>query len=152
MTIDEVIAKERQQAEMHRNDIVPKENYHNMPWIDKENELNMRSAEEHEQLAEWLEELKDYRDKNKMVVRIDVENIESVKDKINKLSKEQYNKGYADGSLSVTSEIRNKVIDDYMNKLCNHCMQQTNECYKLECPFCTDGCDIVGIAEQLKGG
>ena len=111
-----------------------------------------KCAEEHRQLVEWLEELKDYRDKNKMVVRIDVENIESVKDKINKLSKEQYNKGYADGSLSVTSEIRNKVIDDYMNKLCNHCMQQTNECYKLECPFCTDGCDIVGIAEQLKGG
>ena len=58
MTIDEAIAREREVAEMHRNDIVPKENYHNMPWIDKENELNMRSAEEHEQLAEWLEELK----------------------------------------------------------------------------------------------
>ena len=47
---------------------------------------------------------------------------------------------------------RNKAIDDYMNKLCNHCMQQTNECYKLECPFCTDGCDIVNISEQLKAG
>ena len=58
MTIDEVIAREREVTEMHRNDIVPKENYHNMPWIDKENELNMRSAEEYEQLAEWLEELK----------------------------------------------------------------------------------------------
>ena len=46
----------------------------------------------------------------------------------------------------------NKAIDDYMNKLCNHCMQQTNECYKLECPFCTDGCGIVNIAEQLKEG
>ena len=47
---------------------------------------------------------------------------------------------------------RNKAIDDYMNKLCNHCMQQKNECYELECPFCTDGCDIVKIAEQLKAG
>ena len=47
---------------------------------------------------------------------------------------------------------RNKAINDYMNKLCDHCMQQTNECYKLECPFCTDGCDIVNIAEQLKSG
>lgn len=46
----------------------------------------------------------------------------------------------------------NKAIDDYMNKLCNHCMQQTNECYKLECPFSTDGCDVVNIAEQLKKG
>ena len=52
----------------------------------------------------------------------------------------------------ITISERNKAIDDYMNKLCNHCMQQTNECYKLECPFCTDGCDIVNIAEQLKVG
>lgn len=62
LSIDEAIAKERQQAEIHRNDIVPKEDYHNMPWIDMENELNMRSAEEHEQLAEWLEELKALRE------------------------------------------------------------------------------------------
>lgn len=48
-------------------------------------------------------------------------------------------------------EIRNKAIDELMNALCDHCMQQTNECYKLECPFCTDGCDIINIAEQLKG-
>ena len=44
----------------------------------------------------------------------------------------------------------NKAIDDLMNALCDHCMQQINECYKLECPFCTDGCDIINIAEQLK--
>ena len=52
----------------------------------------------------------------------------------------------------LVANARNKAIDDYMNKLCNHCMQQTDECYKLECPFCTDGCDIVNIAEQLKAG
>ena len=52
----------------------------------------------------------------------------------------------------LVANTRNKAIDDYMNKLCNHCMQQTNECYKLECPFCTDGCDIVNIAEELKAG
>ena len=60
-----------------------------------------------------------------------------------------------EGLLDLSShdeKVRNKAIDDYMNKLCNHCMQQTNECYKLECPFCTDGCDIVGIAEKLKEG
>ena len=50
------------------------------------------------------------------------------------------------------SNVRNKAIDDFMNKLCDHCMQQTNECYNLECPFCTDGCDIVNISEQLKTG
>lgn len=47
----------------------------------------IKCAEEHEQLAEWLEELKDYRDKNKMVVRVDVENMDSIKDKIEELSK-----------------------------------------------------------------
>ena len=99
MTIDEAIAHAREVAEIHRNDIVPKEDYHNMPWIDKENELNMRSAEEHEQIAEWLEELKDYRDKNKVVVRVDVENMDSIKDKIEELSKcaeSQYNKAIDD--------------------------------------------------------
>ena len=64
MSIDEAIARERKMVEIHKNNIIPKENYHNMPWIDKENELNMRSAEEHEQLAEWLEELKTYRECN----------------------------------------------------------------------------------------
>ena len=58
MTIDEAISRIREVAEKHRNDIVPKEDYHNMSWIDKNNEVSMRSAEEHEQLAEWLEELK----------------------------------------------------------------------------------------------
>lgn len=46
-------------------------------------------------------------------------------------------------------KIRAEVIKKYMSKLCEHCMQQTNECYKLECPFCTDGCDIINIAEQV---
>ena len=47
-------------------------------------------------------------------------------------------------------KVRYKAIIDYMNKLCNHCMQQENKCDKPECPFCSDGCDIVKIAEQLK--
>ena len=62
MTIDEAIARERNLTEIYRNNIVPKEDYHNMPWIDMENELNMRSGEEHEQLAEWLQELKQLRE------------------------------------------------------------------------------------------
>ena len=58
MTIDEAISRIREVAEKHRSNIVPKERYHNMPWIDKNNEVSMKSAEENEQLAEWLEELK----------------------------------------------------------------------------------------------
>ena len=57
-----------------------------------------------QQLAEWLEELKDYQNKNKMVVRVDVENMDSIKDKINELSK------YAENQYS-------KGIDDYKNKI-----------------------------------
>ena len=58
LSIDEVIAREREKAEIAQKDIVPKEDYHNMPWISKSNEVNMRNAEYHEQLIEWLEELK----------------------------------------------------------------------------------------------
>ena len=53
------------------------------------------------QIAEWLEELKNYRDKNKMVVRVDVENMDSIKDKIEELSK------YAESQY-------NKAIDDFV--------------------------------------
>ena len=48
MTIDEAIARERKMVEIYKNNIIPKENYHNMPWIDKNNEASMRSAEEHD--------------------------------------------------------------------------------------------------------
>ena len=61
----------------------------------------LKCAEEHEQLADWLEELKDYRDKNKMVVRVDVD---SIKDKIEELSKyaeSQYDKAIDDHVASV---------------------------------------------------
>ena len=62
LSIDEATSRERNLAEIYRNDIVPKEDYHNMPWISKNNEVNMRNAEEHDQLVEWLEELKAYRE------------------------------------------------------------------------------------------
>ena len=60
-----------------------------------------KCVQESEQLAEWLEELKDYRNKNKMVVRVDVENMDSVKDKIEELSR------YAESQY-------NKAIDDFV--------------------------------------
>ena len=89
MTIDEAIAHEKIDSEpcsilcthtTNRNDCIECRAYH-------------------KQLAEWLEELKDYRDKNKMVVRVDVENMDSIKDKIEELSKyaeNQYNKAIDD--------------------------------------------------------
>ena len=77
LSIDEAIARERKLAEIYRNDIVPKEDYHNMPWIDMANEGNEKAAEEHEQLAEWLEELKQlraYKEKMEMQYIDDIDN------------------------------------------------------------------------------
>lgn len=136
LTIDEAIARERKLAEIYRNDIVPKEDYHNMPWIDMANEGNEKAAEEHKQLAKWLEELKDYRDKNKLVVRINVENMDSVKDKIEELSK------YAESQY-------NKALDDFVHKVKEH--------HYVLFDVATNGTDygmftfgIEQIAEELK--
>ena len=85
----------------------------------------------HEQLAEWLEDYKHIKQWKSDVM-------------------DGFCKYDASSFEELVTNARNKAIDNYMNKLCDHCMQQTNECYKLECPFCTDGCDIVNIAEQLK--
>lgn len=73
-----------------------------------------KCVQESEQLAEWLEELKDYRDKNKMVVRVDVENMDSIKDKIEELSKyaeSQYNKAiddFAEKAIKIVYEANNR--------------------------------------------
>ena len=84
------------------------------------------NAKEHEQIAEWLEELKDYRDKNKMVVRIDCSNSEEFKDIAVKLAKEQYN----------------KAIDDIKEKLMQNGFIYTQHAL-----------DVFNeIAEQLKAG
>lgn len=58
-----------------------------------------------ENACEWLEELKDYRDKNKIAVKIDVENIDSMKDKCIEIAKEYYNKALDD--------IKTKIDDEY---------------------------------------
>ena len=97
MSIDEAIAHAREVAEIHRNnDKLNKTLGVISPYYKTD---CIKCAEEHEQLAEWLEELKDYRDKNKMVVRVDVENMDSIKDKIDELSRyteNQYNKAIDD--------------------------------------------------------
>ena len=129
MTLDEAILHAREVAERNRKQ------YKNCPSdrTDIRYQTCEECAEEHDQLATWLEDYKHIK---------------------------QWKSGVMDGFCrydtssfeELVTNTRNKAIDDYMNKLCNHCMQQTNECYKLECPFCTDGCDIVNIAEQLKAG
>ena len=84
----------------------------------------------HEQIADLLEELKDYRDKNKMVVRVDVENMDSIKDKIDELSK------YAGSQY-------NKAIDDFLEAIDRADREE---------PLVLDMYEIEEIAEQLKRG
>ena len=123
MTIDEAIAHERE---------VAKEIYveamlcHANPDDGKLDDCIQR-GKYHEQLAEWLEELKDYRDKNKMVVRVDVDNMNSIKDKIEELSR------YAENQY-------NKAIDDLMEK--------ASECFISD----ADWNYLVQEAKQLKAG
>ena len=149
MTIDEAIAQERGKAEMHRNNIVPKERYHNMPWIDKNNEVSIKSAEENEQLAEWLEKLKTvenimliynanwYADEDGGVP--DCEVLESIWNVIqdNGLDidiEQDYRKGKSDGY--------NKALDDIVTII--------KERVGMDWEW--DFCFIEQIAEQLKAG
>ena len=94
--------------------------------------------EKYKQLAEWLEELKDYRDKNKMVVRVDAENMDSIKDKIEELSR------YAENQY-------NKAIDDFVKAIVDRGLSANYDKY------CITRYDnylkvIKEIAEQLKAG
>lgn len=66
-----------------------------------------------------------------------------------------YNNSMAFDSLSMQldefeADVRAMVIDEYMNKLCDKCIQAPNECWNLECPFADDECQVIKIAEQLK--
>ena len=85
---------------------------------------------EHEQIANWLEELKDYQDKNKMVVRVDIENTDSIKDKIDELSK------YAENQY-------NKAIDDVL-KLPKYTFYDTSN------EFMNIRIDAISIEDILK--
>ena len=125
MKIDEAIAHAREVAKRNR------EQWKNCPADrrDIEHQTCEQCAKEHEQLAEWLEELKDYRDKNKMVVRVDVENMDSIKDKIDELSK------YAEIQYD-------KAIDDFVKMAYEELLYSEH----------LTEIDIDYIAEQLKEG
>ena len=92
MTLDEAITKYKEIT--NKDEIC---HMHCMLSCDK-------CVRESGQIVEWLEELRDYQNKNKMVVRVDVENMDSIKDKIDELSK------YAESQY-------NKAIDDFVNDL-----------------------------------
>ena len=101
MTLDEAIAHEKELAkEIYIEAMLCHENPD-----DGKLDGCIERGKYHEQLAEWLEELKDYRDKNKMVVRIDCVNSEEFKDIAVKLAKEQYNKAIDDYKSGIKEEL-----------------------------------------------
>lgn len=98
-----------------------------------------KCVQESEQLAEWLEELKCYRDKNKMVVRVDVENMDSTKDKIDELLKYaeyQYNNGIDDFAILMketlnhdwaSTKISEQIIYNRLFDKCNEIAEKLKE-------------------------
>ena len=94
MTIDEKIAKEKANAEKLRKDnenCKYKSEYGCKGCADYYSKPCIECAEEHEQLAEWLEELKCYRNDN------------DFSDYADRLHKIAFNSGY------------NKALDDFVN-------------------------------------
>ena len=118
MTIDEAIAKYKEIANTDAN--CPA---HCNISCDK-------CVQESKQLAEWLEELKDYRDKNKMVVRIDCANSDEFKDMAVKLAKEQYNKA-VDDFVKLAKEhnwnIRNRNENEFIYGAIDRLAEQLKE-------------------------
>lgn len=78
MTIDEAIAKYKEITNTDANCPI-----HCMRSCDK-------CVQESRQIAEWLEELKDYRDKNKMVVRVYNKAIDDFVEKLKAECREHY--------------------------------------------------------------
>ena len=139
MTIDEVIAHEREGADIARGNIIKcnniggYESWHNSECI--------KRAEEHEQIAEWLEELKAYKERkcNKSVYLANksIDMIDAV------------NKGHADGY--------NKAIDDFAKWLENkkYLMKEINDHYLCYAHYDEmQANDVIReyLAEQLKEG
>ena len=109
-----------------------------------------KCVQESEQLAEWLEELKDYQDKNKMVVRVDVENMDNIKDKIEEFSKyaeSQYNKAIDDFVERLTTYLGIENATKYGNKNAEQMRNSYGTFMNYEIAE-----SIEDVAEQLKAG
>ena len=116
LSIDEAIAFERQQAKDRRNE-------HYTFGIQKSKE----AAEEHEQLAEWLEELKAYKA---------IGTVEEYKNAI-----ECYTKEYTIRKSNVQYD---KAVDDFVHECDKYCGFYSGKNKNITRE------DILKIAEQLK--
>ena len=125
MSIDEAIARERQLAKEQRS--------HVGTWDDEYSKKCEVYAEEHEQIAEWLEELK------------------SSRQELNELRKYSYVQGLSDGYIN--------AIDDFAEKMNAKCDGIIKEKWNSNVApiswaeaYADFKDDIDEIAEQLKAG
>ena len=94
MTIDEAIANAREKAKEIRENIIDGDNLE--PYESYCITMADKSAEEHEQFAEWLEELKELRNMT-----------------AGHLYAVAFNRGY----LKAKKEVRDKAIDDFVENI-----------------------------------
>ena len=106
LSIDEAIAFERQQAKDKRNE-------HYTFGIQKSKE----AAEEHEQLAEWLEELKAYRA---------IGTVEECKNSVLDIQK-AYNKAIDDAKSVILQTIDNEILVDTLHLRLEQLKERNNE-------------------------
>ena len=125
LSIDEAIARERQLAKEQRS--------HVDTWDDEYSKKCKVYAEEHEQIAEWLEELK------------------SSRQELNELRKYSYVQGLSDGYIN--------AIDDFAEKMNAKCDGIIKDKWNSNVApiswteaYADFKDDIDEIAEQLKAG
>ena len=125
LSIDEAIAQAREKAKEIRENIIDGNNLE--PYESYCNAMTERCAEKHEQIAEWLEELKSYR--------------------------ASVFSGYM--TQKMLKEEYNKAIDDFAEKLKAKCKVHYVDCDPyfggIEDSILYED-DIDEIAEQLKAG
>ena len=128
MTIDEAIAHAKEVAERNRT-LLDSDELIQKSLVSHFDKLKCeKCAEEHEQLAEWLQELKAYRE---------IGTVEGYKNAI-----ECYTREYTIRKSNIQYD---KAIDDFVHECDKHCefYSGKNKSITME--------DILKIAEQLKG-
>lgn len=65
MTLEEAIERYEKLSKEYEEKIIHNERFGNMPCVDKGNVFYRNKSEEYRQLAEWLKELKKYREKDR---------------------------------------------------------------------------------------
>ena len=108
LSIDEAIAFERQQAKDRRNE-------HYTFGIQKSKE----AAEEHEQLAEWLEELKAIKDGSIPIIHGKAE--------LELHDKEVYNKAIDDAKSVILQTLDNEILVDTLHLRLEQLKERNNE-------------------------